>query len=116
MDDMLDPFVDEAVDWITTNLGPAYLWPGNVRELEQCVRNLLLRREYRPADPHGGSDPDSDLVAGFRAGTFTAEELLNAYARIVYERTGTFEAAGRCLCMDRRTVKRRVLAARETGR
>ena len=25
-----------------------YPWPGNVRELEQCVRRILLKREYTP--------------------------------------------------------------------
>ena len=33
--------------WIEGNLGGDYPWPGNVRELEQCVRNILIRNEYR---------------------------------------------------------------------
>src|SRR5262249_38224372 len=36
--------------WIEKELGPDYGWPGNVRELEQCVRNVLVRKRYRPAE------------------------------------------------------------------
>ena len=38
----------ETERWIADHLGPEYPWPGNVRELEQCVRNVLVRGEYRP--------------------------------------------------------------------
>src|SRR4029453_2391507 len=38
----------EVTAWIEKHLPPTYPWPGNVRELEQCVRNVLIRSEYRP--------------------------------------------------------------------
>jgi hypothetical protein len=39
----------EVLAWIDKNLGRGYPWPGNIRELEQCVTNVLIRKEYRPA-------------------------------------------------------------------
>src|SRR6266446_4382974 len=35
----------ETETWITEHLGPDYPWPGNVRE--RCVRNVMIRGEYR---------------------------------------------------------------------
>mgnify|MGYP001027021373 CR=1 FL=1 len=31
---------------VDARLGPDYPWPGNVRELEQCVRRVLLKKDY----------------------------------------------------------------------
>ena len=39
----------EVMEWIEGNLGREYAWPGNYRELEQCVKNVLIRRNYRPS-------------------------------------------------------------------
>jgi len=59
-----DPLAVEVTGWIEENLGRDYPWPGNFRELEQCVRNVLIRRTYRPhvtnAVAAGGS---GDLAA-----------------------------------------------------
>jgi transcriptional regulator of acetoin/glycerol metabolism len=104
----LDPFVAEATGWILTNLGADYAWPGNVRELEQCVRNLLLRKEYHPVVAARPTDPEAALLAGIRERSLTADELLDRYVALVYEQTGTYEGAGRRLGLDRRTVKARV--------
>ncbi len=38
----------EVEAWIRTHLGADYPWPGNFRELEQCVRNVMIRKEYHP--------------------------------------------------------------------
>ncbi len=52
------PLAHEAERWIEQYLGRDYRWPGNVRELEQCVRNVMIRGEYRPQrrTPGGGSE------------------------------------------------------------
>ena len=39
----------EVQSYIEDKLGRDYPWPGNIRELEQCVRNIVIRREYHPA-------------------------------------------------------------------
>ena len=46
---------EEAEAWIRTNVGPDYRWPGNYRELEQCVRNLVVRHQYRRGQNRRGS-------------------------------------------------------------
>ncbi|MBI4602788.1 MAG: sigma-54-dependent Fis family transcriptional regulator [Planctomycetes bacterium] len=100
----------EVEAWIGAHLGPGYEWPGNVRELEQCVRNVLIRREYRPsrAASREPDDPVEALVAALRAGELSAEELLRRYATLVYARTGSYEQAARDLKLDRRTVRSKV--------
>ena len=40
----------ETVEWIEAHLGTDYPWPGNIRELEQCVRNVMIRKSYTPAN------------------------------------------------------------------
>jgi len=105
--DEAETLAAEAVDWIKNNLGADYAWPGNYRELEQCLRNLLIRRNYRPALRESGGE-DGDPFADARRGRLTADEVLNRYCRLVYEQCGSYEETGRRLGLDRRTVKRRV--------
>jgi transcriptional regulator with GAF, ATPase, and Fis domain len=94
----------DVVGWIERELGTGYTWPGNVRELEQCVRNWLVRREYRP--PARASDgPERALADAVARAELTADELLSRYCTLVYAREGSFEAAARRLGLDRRTVK-----------
>lgn len=98
---------DEVVAWVGEELSDDYAWPGNFRELEQCVRNVLIRGEYRPG---GALKPRAldELLAGLRRGSLEAGELLSAYTTWVYARTGSYEGAARRLGLDRRTVKARV--------
>lgn len=100
-------FTRDTLRWIEKNLGPRYPWPGNFRELEQCVRNLVLRGDYRPAGPllRGGVE---DWTALIESGALTAEELLRRYTRIVHAQAGTIEETARRLDLDRRTVKARL--------
>ncbi|OAM89076.1 sigma 54-interacting transcriptional regulator [Termitidicoccus mucosus] len=102
-----EAFAREAVAWMTKNLGADYAWPGNFRELEQCMRNLLVRGEYRPAGPLAGGAAD-DWNALIGGGRLTAEELLRRYTRLVHAQAGTVEETARRLDLDRRTVKARL--------
>jgi transcriptional regulator with AAA-type ATPase domain len=101
----------EVTAWIGAHLGRDYAWPGNYRELEQCVKNVLIRRDYRPSGASSagaGGDALEQLTADIRAGSLTADALLARYVTLVYSRTHSYEETGRRLGIDRRTVKAKV--------
>ena len=97
----------EAEAWIRTNLGPDYRWPGNYRELEQCVRNLVVRHQYRPirSTPQGDRDR---FLHDVNRGNLTADELLRNYCSLIFAETGSYVETARRLALDRRTVKSKV--------
>ena len=102
-----DTVAAEVKNWIQDHLGLDYPWPGNIRELEQCVRNMMLRREYHPAgDPVAGFD--DRLLAVFQEGSLSLEELCRLYCTHVYAGAGYYLETARRLKIDRRTVKRYV--------
>jgi len=102
-----DALAREVMEWLEGNLGLQYDWPGNYRELEQCVKNVLIRRNYRPS---GGASRNAieEFTADVRGGKLTADELLSRYVTLVYSRTGSYEETARRLGLDRRTVKAKV--------
>ena len=97
----------EVMRWMEANLAPDYAWPGNYRELEQCVKNVLIRRDYRPART-AAEDPAGEFWQDARAGKLTADDLLRRYVTLVYSRTRSYEETARRLALDRRTVKSKV--------
>lgn len=101
-------FAQEAAGWIEKNLGMDYTWPGNFRELEQCVRNLLVRGDYRPPSVAAAGVVAEDWNSLLGEGKLTAEELLRRYTRQVHAQAGTVEETARRLDLDRRTVKARL--------
>src|SRR5260370_15533825 len=106
-----DAVAGEVLPWIAANLGVEYAWPGNYRELEQCVKNVLIRRNYRPA-VGGAEDPVEEFASQARAGRLTADELLGRDVTIVYCRTGSYGETAPRLWLDRRMVKAEVEPAR----
>lgn len=96
----------ETASWVHTHMGPEYPWPGNIRELEQCIRNVLIRREYRPI--RRTPVPADALAHDLADGHLTADELLRRYCTLVYARTGSYEETARRLQLDRRTVKSKI--------
>lgn len=103
-------FAAETLAWIGRHLGERYPWPGNFRELEQCMRNLLVRGEYRPArGAAAGGDDAADWNALLAPGEATAETVLRRYVRHVHALNGgNVEATARSLDLDRRTVRARL--------
>ncbi|HEX3870774.1 MAG TPA: sigma 54-interacting transcriptional regulator, partial [Pirellulales bacterium] len=104
----------ETEAFIERNLGADYAWPGNVRELEQCVRNIVIRRDYRPAatrEREATVDPCDEIAQKARKGA-TADELLRLQCTWEYLRSGSYEAAAKKLDLDRRTVRAKVDADR----
>jgi len=100
----------EAEEWILHRLGSDYEWPGNYRELEQCIRNLLIRKDYQPVS-WGRKDSSGGLFEPAYSGRLSASELLTRYCTLTYARTGSYEETARQLELDRRTVKSKVDAA-----
>jgi DNA-binding NtrC family response regulator len=104
--DEASPLADETCNWINRKLGSDYPWPGNFRELQQCVRNILIHREYHPEElsiPHS----QAELLANdFTEGSIPLEELQSRYVTLAYAKTGKYEEVARRLGMDRRTVKK----------
>jgi transcriptional regulator with AAA-type ATPase domain len=95
----------QVLSWVSRELGPGYGWPGNVRELEQCVRNVLVRKRYRPARR---ALTGSALDQALQTSGLDAEALLDRYAALVYRETRSYVETGRRLGLDRRTIKDRV--------
>jgi len=102
----------EVMAWIERNLPPGYPWPGNYRELEQCLKNVLIRRDYRPSQP-AAEDARDKFERDFRAGKLTAEQVLSQYCAVVYRQTGSYEETARRVQLDRRTVKSKVIQSGE---
>ncbi|MFA7160723.1 MAG: sigma 54-interacting transcriptional regulator, partial [Kiritimatiellia bacterium] len=96
------------------NLGEKYPWPGNVREVEQAVRQIMLTKEYK-GDLAAAAKPDARarLRAGIEAGSLDADALLSEYCKLLYKQHGTYEEVGRRTRLDRRTVKKYILAGQE---
>jgi DNA-binding NtrC family response regulator len=114
---------DEVLDWLRKNLAADYSWPGNFRELEQCVRNVMICGRYVPNPPPAGlpggllgadlsngglSVEVAELAQRIERQELTADELLQEYCRLVYQRRGSFEQAAKRLQLDRRTVRAKV--------
>ncbi|MCG6909011.1 MAG: sigma 54-interacting transcriptional regulator [Deltaproteobacteria bacterium] len=99
--------VDMIKRVIAEDLGPEYAWPGNVRELEQCVRRIVLSRNYAGDDPEPASnDIAARLQKSIESGEIDAQNLLGGYCTMLYQRFGTFEEVARRTNLDRRTVKK----------
>ena len=104
----------EAVDWIAVQMGPNYAWPGNIRELEQCVRNVMIRKSYRPvrqsAVPVGASSHER-LACGVEEGRFSLDELVEHYVSLIYAAEGQhYGRAAARLGKDWRTLRQKVNA------
>ena len=102
----------EVLAWIAKELGPDYPWPGNFRELEQCVRNVLIRAEYRPPR-RAAPNPEEEIARELAHGSLTADQMLKRYCTLVYARTGSYDKTARQLRLDRRTVQVRGGETRE---
>ena len=103
-----EPLALEVEEWIGRNLPRDYAWPGNVRELEQCIRNIMMHRDYQPLRV-GKRGYHEDLANALGAGALTAEEVLRRYCTLVYARTRNYRETARRLGLDQRTVRSKVI-------
>jgi DNA-binding NtrC family response regulator len=95
----------EVEDWINTHLPRNYAWPGNYRELEQCVRNIVIRKSYRPAQTRANENASDKFFDDFREGRLKMAEVNAYYIAQIYRQTGSYEETARRVKLDRRTVK-----------
>ena len=97
---------------IARDLPTGYGWPGNVRELEQTVRRVLLTGATAPdpASLRGPRDPAARFWARADAGELDAGQLLAGWCALLHRRLGTYAAVAERTALDRRTVKKHVLA------
>ncbi|WP_027362987.1 sigma 54-interacting transcriptional regulator [Desulfospira joergensenii] len=95
---------------IDRGLGKDYQWPGNVRELEQCVRSVLLRRDYKGKEDAAEQDASPALTLARRVSdqSIAVPELVAGYCRLLYDTLGTYEKVARATGLDRRTVKKHI--------
>ncbi len=91
----LDGIVKDVID---KNLGADYHWPGNVRELEQCVRRIIIKRDYTAQTQRHVPDEATPNQ--------TAAEMLAAYCKTLYQTHGSYEKVSKITNLDRRTVKK----------
>lgn len=96
--------VEEIGTFILANQPENYPWPGNIRELEQCVRQILLHQSYTWQQM--GEKIEDRLYSEIEEGKLTAHQLLTHYCRKLYNNLGSYEAVGRVVELDRRTVKK----------
>lgn len=100
---------------IDRRLGKNYEWPGNVRELEQCVRSVLLRRDYKGKQKEEKESLSlaQELAEGIRDRKIGVPALISGYCRLLYDETGSFEKVAKLTGLDRRTVKKYIMTAKE---
>ena len=96
---------------IDQKLGKEYQWPGNVRELEQCVRSVLLKRDY------GGQQKGSrqtlelaeELAQGILDRDIMVPSLISGYCKLLHDKFGTYEKVAKHTGLDRRTIKKHII-------
>ena len=100
---------------IGRQLGNDYLWPGNVRELEQCVRSVLLRRDYtgHPGMSRQNESTKSFLISGIESRNIRVPDLVSGYCKLLYEQLGTYEKVAARTGLDRRTIKKYITTCNE---
>ncbi|MCP4669703.1 MAG: sigma-54-dependent Fis family transcriptional regulator, partial [Desulfobacula sp.] len=94
---------------IDRQLGKDYQWPGNVRELEQCVRSIVLRRDYKGKGEQKNLDLTEKLIQGISKQSIPVSYLVSGYCKILYDRLGTYEKVARLTGLDRRTIKKHII-------
>ncbi|MCP3940304.1 MAG: AAA domain-containing protein [Desulfobacteraceae bacterium] len=93
---------------IDRRLGKNYQWPGNVRELEQCVRSVLLKRDYKGTKIREPAQLSLSklLQRGIKEKNITVPDLVAGYCKLLYDTLGTYEKVARKTGLDRRTIKK----------
>ena len=96
--------VNRIVKIIRQSVPEDYHWPGNVRELEQCIRRICITGTYQGYSRI--QKPSTGLLDEVKAEEVSAQELMQHYCQLLYDRHQSYEAVARIAKLDRRTVKK----------
>ena len=103
-------FCKTALAIIDKKLSRHYSWPGNVRELEQAIRRIILTGSYEGEKIFQETDKTKLFIREIQSSSLNADELLARYCGMLYDQHGTYEEVARLTGLDRRTVKKYILA------
>lgn len=95
----------KVLEVIENRLGGQYGWPGNVRELAQCIRRVILSRDYQPMTPPKLAQK-SELWENIEQCQCSASQITTLYLKKIYEKTGSLQEVSRIAGLNWRTVKR----------
>ena len=98
---------------INLQLGKNYKWPGNVRELEQCVRSVLLRQDYQ-GKHQTDKTTEQELINAIAKKNIKISSLISGYCKLLYDEFGTYEKVAKQTGLDRRTIKKYIMAKENT--
>ncbi|MFH2058238.1 MAG: sigma 54-interacting transcriptional regulator [Pseudomonadota bacterium] len=106
-----EKLIEKVKQIIDQSLGADYQWPGNVRELEQCVRSVLLRRNYKGKQPEPQKQLSlaEELGQGIVDQTISVPDLISGYCSLLYDKLGTYEKVANQTGLDRRTIKKHII-------
>lgn len=102
---------ETVMETLRRDLPAGYSWPGNVRELEQAVRRALLTGRYAGNVVEPAAAGADALLRDVRSGALDAQQLMARYCGMLYRQAGTYEEVARRTGLDRRTVRKYVLAS-----
>ena len=95
---------------ILAGVGKDYSWPGNVRELTQAVRRVLITGTYEGSETARTSSALERLTSAITRQSLNADDLLAGYCGLIYDKCRNYEEVARRTNLDRRTVKKYILA------
>ena len=98
---------------ISREIVPTYEWPGNVRELEQAVRRILLTKHYKGTPCEDTPIKLTQFVSDIEDGNLSAQEVMTSYCNMLYEKHKTYEKVAEITRLDRRTVKKYIMATKQ---
>jgi len=100
---------------IDRQLGMDYQWPGNVRELEQCVRSVLLRRDYKgkQTEKKQTISLKEELLQGILDRNIDVPSLVSGYCKLLYDQSGNYEKVAKQTKLDRRTIKKHIMTFKQ---
>ena len=101
--------VERVEKRINDSIPPDYEWPGNVRELEQGIRRICLTGSYE-GDMCLVTQNSGKIQQAIESEKFSAQQLIQIYCSRLYQAYGSYEAVARIVKLDRRTVRKYIVA------